>query len=217
MKDAEEDTGPVDPALGYLEAVGGDRLRRQLRFVVELDRLKSVLRRTPLTDGSRRENAAEHSWHLAVMALVLEEHAPDEDLEVTRALKMLLLHDVVEIEAGDTYCYDREARRDQRQREERAARRLFGMLPEDQERRFRALWREFEERDSPEARFAAALDRLQPLLHNFLTEGRSWREHDVGRSRVEKRNRPVSEGAPRLWELVCEWLDIATRRGDLPD
>ncbi len=201
----------------YLDALPEDRLREQLAFVAELDRLKTVLRRTPLTDGSRRENAAEHSWHLAVMALILREHAGSEELDLPRVVRMLLVHDVVEIDAGDTYRYDREGMQDKRDRERRAARRLFGMLPDDQAQRMRNLWEEFEARRTPEARFAAALDRLQPLLHNFLTEGRSWREHGISMDRVVEQNRSIREGSPALWGHVRTLLERAVERGHLED
>lgn len=208
-------SGEADGEEGYLASIPEDRLRRQLEFVAELDRLKNVLRRTPLTDGSRRENAAEHSWHLAVMVLVLREHAAADELDLARVMKMLILHDVVEIDAGDTYCYDRTAMEDKREREVRAAKRLFGMLPEDQAERFRALWEEFEAGRTPEARFAAAVDRLQPLLHNLLTEGQSWRHHGVELDQVLKRNRSMEQGAPRLWRRVRSLLERAVRRGHL--
>lgn len=214
MADTEEDDrGEAE----YLEALPEDRLREQLTFVAELDRLKTVLRQTPLTDGSRRENAAEHSWHLAVMALVLREHAGADQLDTARVVRMLLVHDVVEIDAGDTYRYDQEGMQDKRDRERRAAERLFGMLPDDQAQRLKNLWEEFEARRTPEARFAAALDRLQPLLHNFLTEGRSWREHGISMDRVIEKNRSLREGAPTLWRRVRTMLDRAVERGHLED
>lgn len=209
----EDDRGEAE----YLDALPEDRLREQLTFVAELDRLKTVLRQTPLTDGSRRENAAEHSWHLAVMALVLREHAGADQLDTARVVRMLLVHDVVEIDAGDTYRYDREGMQDKRDRERRAAKRLFGMLPDDQAQRLKNLWEEFEARRTPEARFAAALDRLQPLLHNFLTEGRSWREHGISLDRVIEQNRSLREGAPAIWRRVRTMLDRAVERGHLED
>lgn len=212
MSEADE-PNHRDP--GYLASIPEDRLRQQLEFVAELDRLKTVLRQTPLTDGSRRENSAEHSWHLAVMVMVLKEHAAAEALDVPRVLKMLLLHDVVEIDAGDTYCYDTAGREDQRERESRAAKRLFGLLPEDQAERLRGLWEEFEAGRTPEARFAAAMDRLQPLLHNLLTEGRSWREHGIEVDQVLERNRCMERGVPGLWRRIRSMLERAVHRGHL--
>jgi len=149
------------------------RLARQLAFLVELDKLKTVLRRTSLIDRSRAENTAEHSWHIAVAAALLEEHAVGHGVDLLRVVKMLLNHDVVEIDAGDTFCYDAEANRDKLEREERAAERLFGLLPADQGAELRALWEEFEARETAEARYAAALDRIQPVLQNLHTEGHS--------------------------------------------
>lgn len=191
-----------------------DRLTRQLAFILEIDRLKTVLRRTLLTDRSRRENSAEHSWHIALMAVLLAEHAA-ERVDVARVVKMLLVHDVVEIDAGDTYVYDPEASLDKAAREVRAAERLFGLLPADQAAEVRALWDEFERRDTPEARFAAAVDRLQPILHNVVTEGHTWRQHGVARAQVEAVNRHMADGAPALWELVRRLLDQAVEKGHL--
>jgi putative hydrolase of HD superfamily len=191
-----------------------DRLARQLEFILEVDRLKSVLRRSLLCDRSRNENSAEHSWHIALMAVVLAEHA-DEAVDVARVVKMLLVHDVVEIDAGDTYVYDVAATVDKAEREGRAAQRLFGLLPADQAAEVRALWDEFEARETPEARFAAAVDRLQPLLHNFATEGQAWRHHGVTADRVESVNRHMAEGSQRLWEHARQLIAEAVERGYL--
>jgi len=191
-----------------------ERLAAQLRFVLEIDKLKSVLRRTSILDRSRRENSAEHSWHLAIMAIVLAEYAP-ESLDLGRTLKMVLVHDLVEIDAGDTFCYDHAGRLDQHERERVGAERLFGMLPADLGRHLRELWDEFEARRTVEARFAAALDRLQPVLHNYVTEGGSWREHDVTRDEVVARNHPMADGAPELWEHARALIEDAVARGIL--
>lgn len=191
-----------------------DRLARQLEFVLEVDRLKTVLRRTLLTDRSRQENSAEHSWHIALMAVVLAEHAAEE-VDVGRVVRMLLVHDVVEIDAGDTYVYDAVAALDKAEREERAAERLFGLLPADQAGEVRALWDEFERRATPEARFAHAVDRLQPILHNFATEGVAWRRHGVTADRVEAVNRHMAEGSESLWRHARRLIDEAVERGFL--
>jgi putative hydrolase of HD superfamily len=191
-----------------------DRLARQLEFVLEVDRLKTVLRRTLLTDRSRQENSAEHSWHIALMAVVLAEHAAEE-VDVGRVVRMLLVHDVVEIDAGDTYVYDAVATADKVEREERAAERLFGMLPADQAAEVRALWDEFEGRATPEARFAHAVDRLQPILHNFATEGVAWRRHGVTADRVEAFNRHMAEGSESLWRHARRLIAEAVERGFL--
>lgn len=189
-----------------------ERLERQLRFILEIDQLKGVLRRTLLTDRSRAENSAEHSWHLAVMAVLLEEHAVG-DVSVHRVVKMLLIHDVVEIDAGDTFLYDEKARETKDEAERQAAERLFGLLPEDQGREMRALWDEFEARQTPDARYAYALDRLQPLLHNVATEGESWQEHGVRSHQVRTMNQPMEDGAPRLWEHARALIEEAVEKG----
>jgi len=192
-----------------------ERLEQQIAFVRELDKLKQVQRQTWLTDKRRKENSAEHSWHIAVMALVLSEYAPGDDLDIGRVMQMLLIHDIVEIDAGDTFCYDQAAVAGQADREKEAAQRLFGLLPPDQAARFRNLWEEFEDRRTPEARLAHSLDRLQPILNNFLTEGKSWRANGITRRQVRDRNRIVAEGAPRLWEYIEDLLRRAVERGYL--
>jgi putative hydrolase of HD superfamily len=189
-----------------------DRLAAQIRFILEIDKLKNVLRRTWVLDRSRRENSAEHSWHLAVMAVLLAEYGP-AGLDLTRVIKMVLIHDLVEIDAGDTFCYDQTALLDQADRERRAADRLFELLPVDLAAELRGLWEEFDARASPEARFAAALDRLQPVLHNYTTEGGTWREHRVTRAQVVARNQPMGDGAPELWEYARSLIDDAVARG----
>jgi putative hydrolase of HD superfamily len=192
--------------------VDPDRLARQIAFILELDRLKTILRQTLLTDGSRRENSAEHSWHLALMAMVLAEHA-DTPLDVARVVAMLLIHDVVEIDAGDTFCYDTAGVLDQGERERLAADRLFGLLPPDQAAAMRALWEEFEARQTPEARFAVAMDRLQPLLHNLQTGGGTWQSHGIDLDRVLTRTRPIGDGSARLWAYVQHLLAGAVASG----
>lgn len=191
------------------------RLDRQMRFLVEIDKLKQVARQTLLIDGERRENSAEHSWHIAVLAPLLVEYAPDPAIDLARVMQMALIHDIVEIDAGDTYCYDPGAGLDKAERETAAAARLFGLLPEDQGGRLLTLWQEFEARRTPEARFAAALDRIQPLVHNFMTEGRQWRVHGVRSDQVRLRMRPVREGAPRLWRFAEALIDQSVARGYL--
>ena len=193
-------------------AMTSERLRGQIEFVREIDKLKTVLRRTTLMDGSRSENSAEHSWHLALMALVLSEHSA-EQVDLLRVLKMLLVHDLVEIDAGDTFCYDEEAHLDKLEREQRAAERIFRLLPADLSTELRELWDEFEDKVSAEARFATALDRLQPMLHNLSTGGGSWQEHGITRRRVEERNRVIEDGAPDLWAMARAMLDEAEARG----
>ncbi|MCB1033742.1 MAG: HD domain-containing protein [Acidobacteria bacterium] len=188
------------------------RLAEQLRFVHEVDRLKSVLRRTRITDGTRHENSAEHSWHLALMVLVLEEHGPP-GLDLLRVLRMVLVHDVVEIDAGDTFAYDAQGKGDQAERERLAAERLFGLLPGDQASFLRQAWDEFEARETPEARFAHAVDRLQPLLLNLANEGYSWRQHGVRHHQVLERMAPIAEASQALDAEMRRLLEYALEMG----
>jgi putative hydrolase of HD superfamily len=193
-------------------ALEAPRLAAQIRFILEIDKLKTVLRRTSILDSSRRENSAEHSWHLAVMAVLLAEYGPP-GIDLTRVIKMVLVHDLVEIDAGDTFCYDPTGIVDQREREERAADRLFALLPPDLGADLRAMWDEFDARSSAEARFAAALDRLQPVLLNYTSGGGTWREHRVSRDQIVARNQPMGDGAPDLWEFARSLIEDAAARG----
>ena len=191
-----------------------DRFEKQIGFIVEMDKLKRILRQTILTDHSRQETSAEHSWHLGVMALVLSEYA-ETGVDLFRVLKMVLVHDLVEIDAGDTYCYDRVETQDQAAREKKAADRLFGLLPENQAGELRGLWEEFEARKTPEARFAAALDRLQPILQNYHTQGEMWKKNSISSRQVVVRNQPIEDGSPLLWDYVVHLLDDAVKKGML--
>ena len=193
-----------------------DRLQRQLEFVVEIDKAKSILRNSLVIESGRRENDAEHAWHVALMALVLAEYA-DAEIDVDRVIEMLLIHDLVEIDAGDTFIYDTAAREQQAEKERAAADRIFGLLPPDQGAALRARWEEFEARQTPEAKFAGALDRLQPLLLNFHTQGHAWRKHGVRRAQVMAVNASIAEGAPELWEFARGLIDEAVRRGYLSE
>lgn len=193
-----------------------DRLARQFAFIIEVDKLKEIFRQSLLTQSRRRENDAEHSWHICLMAILLAEYS-NVPIDVLRVLKMLLIHDIVEIDAGDTYAYDTAQAATQHERETRAADRLFGQLPSDQAADFRALWDEFEARATPESRFAAALDRMQPLLLNCLSEGRKWREHGITRDRVVARCAHIAEGSAAIWEHALQCLDHAVANGWLPD
>lgn len=189
-----------------------DRLTQQVAFLVQADRLKTIIRRTPLTDNSRLENSAEHSWHLALAALALREHAPAE-LNLARVLELVVVHDLVEIDAGDTFAYDPAAHLTKAEREQAAADRLFALLPVDQSRHFRALWEEFEAHATEEARFANALDRLQALLLNSESGGGSWLAHRVKREQVLDRMAPVRSALPALWPFVLEVIDRACDAG----
>ena len=195
-----------------MNASNSQRLAQQLEFITEIDKLKHVLRQTTLISASRRENSAEHSWHLAVMASVLLEYAPPET-DLTRVLELLLLHDIVEIDAGDTFCYDVAANLDKAEREQAAAARIFGLLPEGSGMRLRGLWEEFEDGTTTEARFANALDRLQPFLHNYHAQGGTWRAHGISKTQVLERMRPIERGTPALWPYVLERIAEACELG----
>ena len=184
-----------------LDAFTSERLRQQLQFILEIDRLKSVLRRSYLIDVERNENSAEHSWHLALAAMVLAEHA-NEKIDVAKVIRLVLIHDLVEIDAGDTFVYDDAANAGKAAREQAAANRLFGLLPDEQARSFMALWREFEDRESPEAKFGFALDRLMPILHNVFTDGRSWKEHGIRQEQALTKNRAINDGSAALWKTA---------------
>ncbi len=194
------------------ELTSTDRLARQLAFVVEIDKLKQVFRQTYLMDESRKENDAEHSWHFAMMASLLAEYAADE-IDLFRVVKMALLHDLVEIDAGDVVVYDAAARAGQAEKEQAAAERIFGLLPDDHRDELRALWEEFEARQTPEARFAKAVDRLGPILHNYCTQGRAWQEHGVTRRLAAETNRHIADGSPALWAFVERLFEDAEQRG----
>jgi putative hydrolases of HD superfamily len=189
-----------------------DALARQLAFLVEIDRLKGVLRKTKLIDESRHENSAEHSWHLAVAAVVLAEHAP-AGADVARVVRMVLVHDVVEIDAGDAFAFDAAANVGKAERETAAAARLFGLLPEPQGAELRSLWEEFERGETPDARYANALDRLQPLLVNHHSGGGSWTRHGVSRAQVLARMAPIEAALPGLWPEVLAVVEENCRRG----
>ena len=194
-----------------------ERLQQQLDFLMEIDALKSVNRMTLITDRSRRENTAEHSWHLAMFALVLAEHAND-DVDLFHVLSLCLVHDIVEIDAGDTFAYDTSGYTDKDEREQRAADRLFGLLPPDQSARFRALWEEYEAMETPESRFANAVDRMQPaMLNHMVGDLSTWREHNISRPQAVKRLSPIGHGSERLWQHTLEVIDEAVRRGNLTE
>ncbi|MBP3686378.1 MAG: HD domain-containing protein [Clostridia bacterium] len=193
-----------------------ERLRRRLEFFLETDRMKYVIRRTPVGNVSRKENDAEHSFSLALLAMVLEEYA-DDNVSIDRVIRMALVHDLIEIYAGDTYVYDQAAMETKAAREDAAAEKLFGMLPREQGKEYEALWREFDAEETPDARFAACLDHFQPLLMNYYTDGVSWLEHNVCRSQVVHRMQIIREVFPMLYELVEAMLSDAVRRGWLRD
>jgi putative hydrolase of HD superfamily len=190
------------------------RLAQQIAFVMEIDKLKTILRQTSLMDNSRRENSAEHSWHLAVMALTLGEYA-ETGTDLTHVVKMVLVHDIVEIDAGDTFAYDAVGYTDKNEREERAATRIFGLLPDEQRDELLALWHEFEAIATPEARFANALDRLEPLLGNYAIGGGSWQKASVTLAKVQKRMEPIGNVSAALGAYVQQILADSVAKGYL--
>ncbi|EIU7746858.1 HD domain-containing protein [Vibrio vulnificus] len=190
-----------------------ERLNKQLALLMELDKLKSVLRRTRVKSADKRlENSAEHSWHVALMALLMEEHA-SEPVDIGRVVKMLLLHDVVEIDAGDTFVYDAVASEQQAEKELAAAQRLFGMLPADQGEELLQLWLEFEAAQTADAKFGKALDRIIPMLLNYHNQGQSWQEHGVTRQQALTVNQKIDLGSHVLWDKAQEIIEQATQNG----
>lgn len=190
-----------------------ERLEKQLALVIELDKLKSILRRTRVKSAEGRlENSGEHSWHVTLMAILMEEHA-NAPVDICRVMKMLLIHDVVEVDAGDTFVYDTAASQEQAEKEIRAAERLFGMLPSDQEQELLALWHEFEAAQTDDAKYAKALDRLIPMLLNYHNNGQSWKEHGVSREQVLTINKRIEFGSVTLWDKAKELIEEATEKG----
>lgn len=192
--------------------VENGRLAQQLQFILEIDKLKSVYRRTLIVNGERHENSAEHSWHLALCALVLHEHA-NESVDLARVIKMVLIHDIVEIDAGDTFFFDNVGYESKAQREQQAARRIFGFLPVDQQTELRALWEEFEARETADAKFANTLDRLMPALHNRENNGYSWQEHNITSQQIMPKIEHMREGSETLWTTVKGIIDDAVKQG----
>lgn len=206
----------IDPVPRLPDDGADERLRGQMDFLVEMDRLKTILRTALVERGARRENDAEHSWHVALMASTLAEYS-DRKIDVDRVVRMLLVHDLVEIDAGDVMIYDEVARRAQHALELVAAERIFNLLPADQAAELRGLWDEFEALESAEALYAKALDRLQPLLLNYLNRGVVWREHGVTAAQVRRINGSIAGASPRLWDFASGLIDDAIKRGWLPE
>lgn len=189
-----------------------ERLRHQIEFMLEIEKLKNIYRQTYVLHEERRENDAEHSWHIAVLAFLLAEYSEDK-IDVLKTIKMLLIHDIVEIDAGDTYCYDEKGYESKADREEKAAERLFGLLPDDQRKEFYELWHEFEDCKTTESKFAALLDRIQPLLLNYTKDGISWKEHDTHKNQVLKRYEHTSEASQTLTQLAISIINDAADKG----
>lgn len=190
------------------------RLEQQLQFILEIDKEKNILRQTHLSGHGRRENDAEHAWHMAIMALILSEHA-NQKVDLLKVIRMILIHDLVEIDAGDTYAYDEAAKATQAERERKAADRIFGMLPEDQGRVFREAFEEFEAYETPESCFAHTMDNFQPLLLNDANDGEDWVSHGVHRSQINKRNEKTARGSEAVWEYMKTLLDKNEQAGKI--
>ena len=193
-----------------------ERLKKQMDFILEMDKMKSIMRQTCLANGERKENDAEHSWHLALMCGILAEYS-NEPINVLKTMKMVLLHDAIEIDAGDTYAYDAAGNQTKKEREQKAADRIFPILPEDMAKEYRNLWEEFEESRTPEAKFAHVLDNAQPMLLNDASEGKSWREHGVKKSQIMKRNARTHEGSEAIWEYQKEIIEQNIKKGNIID
>lgn len=178
-----------------------ERIKKQFEFIREIDKEKFIQRQTYLTDGIRKENDAEHAWHMAIMTILLSEYA-NEKIDVLKTVTMLLLHDIVEIDAGDTYAYDEDAKKTQREREVRASERIFGLLPDDQKERFQAIWEEFEAGETAEAKFARTMDNIQPIMLNAATDGKAWEEHGVRLEQIMNRNKNTAKGSQALWDYA---------------
>ena len=191
-----------------------ERLKKQMEFIIEVDKLKDIIRQTNLTNGERKENDAEHSWHLALMAVFLSEYAK-EPVDVLQVIKMVLIHDLVEIDAGDTYLYDEAGNGTKAAIEQKAAERIFNILPGDQAEELFQLWQEFEDRKTPESKFANTLDRIQPVLLNDATEGRAWREHDVCIDQIMSKNEYTSQGSDVLWAYIQEVFEKNIENGNI--
>ena len=192
-----------------------DRLKKQLAFALEIDKEKNIFRQTHLSGHGRNENDAEHAWHMAIMAYLLKEYA-NEEVDIAKVMLMCLIHDVVEIDAGDTYAYDKEAQKTQKAREEAAKERIYSLLPEDQKKEFTAIFDEFEIYESAEAKFAHALDNLQPLILNNSNEGGDWKEHGVSASTIYVRHSKTRLGSEKLFEATDEIIQDNVRKGNLP-
>ena len=193
-----------------------NRFKKQLDFILEADKEKNILRQTHLTGYTRRENDAEHAWHMAMMIYLLKEYA-NEEFDVGKAMMMALIHDIVEIDAGDTYAYDEKALETQKEREEQAADRIFGLLPHDQAKHLRSLFEEFEACETPEARFARTMDNFQPLLLNNANNGGDWRAHDVSSTQVTNRQNNSKKGSESIWKYSMEIIKNNVDKGNLKD
>ena len=192
-----------------------ERFEKQLQFLIEIDKMKSVFRQTILIDRSRREDDASHSWHFAVMAMLLFEHCKDQSDDINRVIKTALVHDLIEIYAGDTFAYDAAGNADKLQREQKSADKLFALLPKDQGEEIRALWGEFDAEQTPDAKYACAIDRLQPFINNIMTEGHTWKRHGVTTAQVYQRMEPIRTAMPDIWAFVTSSVGDFVKTGYL--
>lgn len=190
------------------------RLEKQIQFIVEVDKVKNIFRQTYLSDGERKENDAEHSWHLALSAILLKEYV-SEEVDILKVITMVLIHDLVEIDAGDTYAYDSAGAKDKREREEKAADRIFGILPQEQGQYFRELWEEFEAYETEDAKYAHLLDNFQPMLLNDASKGKSWSEHQVRKEQIYKRNERIEETSETIWEEMQNIVEKNMQLGNI--
>lgn len=193
-----------------------ERFEKQKNFILEIDREKEIQRQTHISRGGRRETDAEHAWHMGIMTWLLSEYA-NEEIDVLKTVMMVLTHDLVEIYAGDTYAYDSEGKKSEKEREAAAADRIYAMLPEDQGQKLRSLWEEFEAYETPEARFAHTMDNFQPMLLNNSNEGNDWKTHGIARSQVEKRNEKTGTGSKEIWDYMQTLIEQHVRKGTLRD
>ncbi len=191
-----------------------ERMCKQLDFIMEIDKLKRIVRQSYISGASRKETDTDHSWSLAMMCVLLSEYA-NEKIDVLKTMKMVLIHDIVEIDAGDTYAYDEAGNSTKRDRELKAADRIFNILPKDQAEELRSLWDEFEERKTPEAKFASTLDKVQPVMLNDITDGRAWREHEVKTEQIMGRNKTTHEGSEDLWEFCKKLIEANIDNGNI--
>ena len=193
-----------------------ERFKQQMDFILEVDKLKEIYRQTYISSANRKENDTEHSWHLALMAMLMAEHMTEKP-DILRTISMVIIHDIVEIDAGDTYAYDVKGNETKRAREEAAADRIFNLLPKDQAIYMRELWEEFEAKETPEAKFANALDKLQPLMLNDATNGKAWLEHDVCKSQILNRNKSIEEASENIWKYITETIDANVNKNNIKD
>ena len=189
-----------------------NKLQKDMDFIIELDKMKSIYRMTSLIGKDIREDDAQHSWHITIMAVILQEYA-NEEINILKVMKMLLIHDLVEIYAGDTFCYDEVGYLDKFERESKAAEKIFGILDEEKGNEFKALWLEFEEMETKDALFAASMDRIQPMLNNYYNDGGTWKKHKISKDKIYKRAEPIKESSDKIWAYTEGLIKSAIDKG----